>query len=189
MAEEDELGSKILSLCVLVVCLVVVVIIGGCTREKAPPTPAPTSTARTAPPEHVPESSPTPSSTSTPDVPELTYYTVQAGDTVWDIADHFGISVQELVDANQLVEPDRLQPGQQLIIPVSGDEGGDERGSPQPSPDESGDVEEQRTHTVVAGDTLSSIATLYGTTAEEIATLNGLDPDDILAIGQRLVIP
>jgi LysM repeat protein len=30
---------------------------------------------------------------------------------------------------------------------------------------------------------------LYGTTAEEIATLNGLDPDDILAIGQRLVIP
>lgn len=189
MTEEDELSSKALLLRVLVVCAFVVLMIGGCTREKALPTPAPTSTARTAPAEHVPESSPTPSPTSTPDVPELTYYTVQAGDTVWDIADYFGISVQELVDANQLVEPDRLQPGQQLIIPVSDDEGGDERGSPQPPPDESGDVEEQRSHTVVAGDTLSSIGILYGTTAEEIATLNGLDPEDILAIGQRLVIP
>ena len=189
MTEEDELGSKALSLGVLMVCLLAAVIIGGCTREKALPTPVPTSTATTTPAEHVPESSPTPSPTSTPDVPELTYYTVQAGDTVWDIADRFGISAQELVDANQLVEPDRLQPGQQLVIPVSDHEGGDERGSPQPLPDESGDVEEQRLHIVVAGDTLWSIAILYGTTAEEIAGLNGLDAEDILAIGQRLVIP
>lgn len=65
----------------------------------ATPTPNPTPTAR-----------PTP--TPTPFV-----YTVQAGDTLYGIAERFGLTVDDLVQANRLVNPDSLQIGQQITIP------------------------------------------------------------------------
>jgi LysM repeat protein len=44
-------------------------------------------------------------------------YTVQPGDTLFAIATRFGVSVDELVRANRLVNPDSLQVGQQITIP------------------------------------------------------------------------
>lgn len=44
-------------------------------------------------------------------------YTVQAGDTLSDLAERFGTSVDELVAANGLTDPNDLQPGQTLLIP------------------------------------------------------------------------
>ena len=61
------------------------------------------------PPPNLP-SLPTP--TPTPFV-----YTVQAGDTLSGIARRFGLTVDELVQANRLVDLDRMQIGQQLRIP------------------------------------------------------------------------
>ena len=69
----------------------------------ATPTPNPTPTA-------TPVARPTP--TPTPFV-----YAVQAGDTLSGIAARFGLTVEELVQANRLVDPDSLQIGQQLTIP------------------------------------------------------------------------
>ena len=69
----------------------------------ATPTPNPTPTA-------TPVARPTP--TPTPLV-----YAVQAGDTLSGIAARFGLTVEELVQANRLVDPDSLQIGQQLTIP------------------------------------------------------------------------
>ncbi len=69
----------------------------------ATPTPNPTPTA-------TPVARPTP--TPTPFV-----YTVQAGDTLSGIAGRFGLTVDELVQANRLVDPDSLQIGQQITIP------------------------------------------------------------------------
>jgi len=69
----------------------------------ATPTPNPTPTA-------TPVARPTP--TPTPFV-----YTVQAGDTLSGIAARFGLTVDELVQANRLVDPDSLQIGQQITIP------------------------------------------------------------------------
>jgi LysM repeat protein len=46
-------------------------------------------------------------------------YTVKAGDTLFSIATSFGITVQDIVNANNLANPDALQVGQQLIIPSS----------------------------------------------------------------------
>ena len=43
-------------------------------------------------------------------------------------------------------------------------------------------------HTVVAGDTLISIALSYGVTLDDLLSLNGLNPEALLQIGQRLVI-
>lgn len=44
-------------------------------------------------------------------------YTVQPGDTLSDLADRFGTTVDELAAANGLTDPNALQPGQTLIIP------------------------------------------------------------------------
>ena len=44
-------------------------------------------------------------------------YTVQSGDNLSDLAERFGTTVEELVAANGLTDPNALQPGQTLIIP------------------------------------------------------------------------
>ena len=44
---------------------------------------------------------------------------VAAGDTLFDIAQSYGVTVQAIMEANGL-ESDRLKVGQQLIIPLGG---------------------------------------------------------------------
>jgi len=46
-----------------------------------------------------------------------------------------------------------------------------------------------RTHTVVAGDTLSGIAKEYGTTVEDIVAANEISDPGLIVIGQVLSIP
>lgn len=62
-----------------------------------------------------PETSPeTASAASEPEI-----YTVQAGESLGAIADKLGVTVLELVEANNLANPDFVFSGQQLIIPGS----------------------------------------------------------------------
>lgn len=44
-------------------------------------------------------------------------YVVRAGDTLYTIALSHGVSVQEIINANNLPNPDRLDIGQEIIIP------------------------------------------------------------------------
>lgn len=44
-------------------------------------------------------------------------YTVQPGDTLSDLAERFDTTLDELVAANGLTDPNALQPGQTLLIP------------------------------------------------------------------------
>lgn len=46
-----------------------------------------------------------------------TTYTVQQGDSLSQIADSFGVSIDSIVSANSLSDPSSIQPGQQLTIP------------------------------------------------------------------------
>jgi hypothetical protein len=46
-----------------------------------------------------------------------------------------------------------------------------------------------RTHTVVAGDTLSALALRYGSTVAALARANNIPNPDRIFVGQRLVIP
>lgn len=106
-----------------------------------------------------------------PEPPEETFiYTVVAGDSLWSIAQRFGTTVAEIRRLNNLTS-DLLSIGQQLRIPGTEPE--------QPA---------YITHTVVAGDSLWSIAQRYSTTVNEIMQFNGLTTT-LLSIGQQLKIP
>ncbi len=95
-------------------------------------------------------------------------YVVQAGDSLWLIAQRYGTTVQALKNLNGLTS-DRLSIGQILKIPAS------QGTSSFP-------------YTVQAGDSLWIIAQRYGTTVEDIKKLNGLT-GNMLNIGQVLQIP
>jgi LysM repeat protein len=177
--------SRTCRICLMALVLAGLLSAGGCTRDRPLPTPTPTATAPAVPATPLPTAPPV----ITPDVPQVTYHTVQPGETLWDIANQYGVTVDALVAANELLNPDALEPGERLVIPQSEDTGGEASVTAGPTPGAQGDEGGQRTHTVAAGDTLWSIAVEYGTTVDEIARLNDLDPDAILTLGQELRIP
>jgi LysM repeat protein len=47
-------------------------------------------------------------------------YTIQQGDTLSYIAGQFGVTVEAIVAANGLANPDAIQAGQKVIIPAGG---------------------------------------------------------------------
>lgn len=46
-----------------------------------------------------------------------TTYTIQRGDTLFTIAQRFGVTVQAIQDANTIANPNRITAGQEIIIP------------------------------------------------------------------------
>jgi LysM repeat protein len=80
--------------------------------EAQPVAPAATSTQPPPPP---PAPAPEPT-------PEPQTYTVVSGDTLSGIAQRFGVTVDAIVAANGLTDPDRLALGDELVIPAA--EGG-----------------------------------------------------------------
>lgn len=76
----------------------------------SPPTPTPSPTVTSLPP-----STPTPTPASTPS--PFLKYRVQEGDTIYDIAERFGVLAEDIVRLNSLNDPDQLLPGQELLIP------------------------------------------------------------------------
>lgn len=63
-------------------------------------------------------------------------YLVQNGDTLWDIAQQFDVSVDDIVAANNLDNADSLQLGQELIIPpASSDTASDVASEPETAPE------------------------------------------------------
>ncbi len=46
-----------------------------------------------------------------------TIYRIEAGDTLYSIANKFGVPLNELIEANQHVDPDNLIVGNPICIP------------------------------------------------------------------------
>ncbi|XRD24272.1 LysM peptidoglycan-binding domain-containing protein [Lysinibacillus fusiformis] len=93
-------------------------------------------------------------------------HVVSAGETLWHIANRYGISVQSITLLNALATPDQLATGQSLVIPSS-----------------------YTTYTVKSGDTLWSIAQQFGVPLQAIIADNHLTNPDMLTPGTKLIIP
>ncbi|MCP9926263.1 LysM peptidoglycan-binding domain-containing protein [Cyanobium sp. CH-040] len=106
--------------------------------------------------------------------------TVQAGDTLSDIAARHGISVSRLMQANGISDPDLVVAGQRLIIPGSGGRG------PAPA---ARSTQPTAPYTVKSGETLSDIATRFNTSTDRLIQLNGLRNPDLVMSGTRLQVP
>jgi LysM repeat protein len=63
------------------------------------------------------EADPEPEAGSEPEEPEHETYVVQDGDTLSSIAERHDVTVDELVELNELEDPDVLFVGDELLIP------------------------------------------------------------------------
>ncbi len=131
-----------------------------------------------------------------PDIVETrpVYHTVQRGENLRSIAQANGTTESELIELNDIANPNRILAGQQLLI----------RNEPIPeavetvavtatdaeavSESESGGGE-STIHVVQAGEYLSSIARRYGVSNDMIIAANDIADPNQVNEGQELVIP
>jgi LysM repeat protein len=110
-------------------------------------------------------------------------YRVKWGDTLGRIAAQFGVSLQSIVSANNISNPDLIYADQVLQIP-------DGNATPVPStPPPTTPPPTGGTYTVKTGDTLSAIARRFGTTVAAIAQANNISNVNLIYVGQVLAIP
>lgn len=129
--------------------------------------------------------------------PEGPVRTVMPGDSLWSVATAHGISVEELMEFNDLHGDAALKPGQHLRLsaPAEADtpaESVDAAALAEPVPPAS-DAEPEAPatteHTVVRGDSLWGLAKTHDVTVAEIIEANDLDVARALKTGQVLSIP
>jgi uncharacterized protein YkwD len=107
---------------------------------------------------------------------------VQAGEVPGIIAAHYGISVDQLLQLNQITDPTLVQIGQKLLIPVTPTPAQPAGPTPPPTPT-------PQLYTVQPGDTLLAIALAFSTSVEAIMIASHVDNPHTLQIAQELVIP
>jgi LysM repeat protein len=97
---------------------------------------------------------------------------VKPGETLSEIAERYGTSVQRLMQLNGLRSPQDLWAGSRIQVPGAG---GSNPGSGN--------------YTVKPGETLSEIAERYGTSVQRLMQLNGLRSAQDLWAGSRIQVP
>ncbi len=93
-------------------------------------------------------------------------HVVQAGQSIFQIAQIYNSTVSAIVGANEVPNPNQLVVGQTLVIPILG-----------------------RYYWVQLGDSLYSIAQRFGLSYQELARINGIPVNQPLQVGLRLYIP
>ena len=101
--------------------------------------------------------------------------TVEAGDTLAQIAYKYGTTVDSIVRLNNIQNPNLIYVGERLIIRTTENAQGNEDNS-------------TIYYTVKSGDTLSNIAREYNVTVQSIASENRILNPNLIYVGQRLVI-
>lgn len=94
-------------------------------------------------------------------------HVVSQGDSVWGIANAYNTTPEEIIQANQLQNPERLVIGQTLLIPILG-----------------------RFHWVQPGESLWQISRRYQIPLEQLIQVNQLPfPPEQIPVGYRIYIP
>lgn len=146
-------------------------------------TPTPTETPTPPPPTETPTITNTPEPTLTPTPSGPIEYTVEVNDTLFSIAEKFGLTMDLLISFNGLTDPNNIGVGSKLLIPPADSE------IPTETPVPTGLARGSRIEYVVkTGDTLVLIAAKFNSTAEAIALENRIKVTDVLFVGTRLVV-
>jgi LysM repeat protein len=185
----------------------------------ATPTPAPTATsAPTEAPTDAPTATRAPTATSAPteaptDAPTATSaptaaeaafveHVVQPGDILFTIAQRYGVTVEEILAANVINNPESLTVGDVIRIPraATAPPASDATAAPTPAAGAATPVpavNEGATpaggqfveYVVQPGDILFTIAQRYGVTVEEILAVNAIRNPESLTVGDVIRIP
>lgn len=119
--------------------------------------------------------------TPTPE-PAFILYKVKPGDSLYTIADDFGLSIEDIKRYNQLSNPSSLRVGQELKILQP-------NATPTATQDSGNAEEKGYVHVVKPGETLFGIAQKYSVPLNELAKENNITTPGTLRVGQRLRIP
>ena len=95
-------------------------------------------------------------------------YTVKAVDTLYNIANKYGTTYQKLASYNSISNPNLIRVGQVIKIP-----------STKPT----SSIEY---YTIKNGDTLSAIASKYGTPVNQLVSWNNISNPDKIYVGQKI---
>lgn len=184
----------------------------GLTQGQAPPTIKPIAplsggapaapsapTAPAAPPQSAPIAPPVmPPVAPAPPVAkpvEPTKYVVKAGDNPWKIAKNHGISVEELLKANQIKDSKKLAIGDELLLPVGVESKGAPVATKEVKPASTANAaapaagDDWELYTIKSGDNPWNISKRLKVDHRKVMSLNeGLDFTK-LKIGQQIKVP
>ncbi|NOX62122.1 MAG: LysM peptidoglycan-binding domain-containing protein [Chloroflexi bacterium] len=148
-------------------------------------TPSPTPTA-TLTPTATPTATPTPTRTPTPTItptPTPIFHTVVSGDTYLGIAGQYGVTLDDLLAANNRTTKDLLRVGQVLLVPPPRPE---EQRFPGVTPEP---LTGTLNYTVQQGDTVNGIAIHFQIDVSKILEANDIPDPNNLVPGSVLIIP
>lgn len=94
-------------------------------------------------------------------------YTIADGDTLWNLAEQFGTTVNDIIRFNRIQNPDELRVGQIIRIPVI-------------------QVEIPRWYVVQNGDSVYQIAKRFDIPIDMVIEYNNLSNPDLIFPGQVL---
>jgi LysM repeat protein len=181
------LGGLAVVLVVVGVFLIVIWLTGGQTptvlsfMASATPTESPTETPLPHTATATITLTPPPSETPTPEWPKT--YMVELGDSLWSIAEEFGVTIELIIAYNNIEDPNNVPIGTQLTIPEPDSDLPTE--TPLPEDLQPGDKIE---YIVKPGDNLEIIAAKFYTTADAIAKENEIEDQNTIGIGTKLTI-
>ncbi len=128
-----------------------------------------------------------------PPITDGAYHRLARGETLWDVARLYDVSIDELTERNGLDDEGvrLLRPGQALVVP-----GATERQVERVMQQREQETEQAREargfrHTVTRGETIWDLAGAFGVPVSEIMAANALDEAGVrnLREGARLYIP
>ena len=159
-----------------------------------PPVLAPTYVPEPAPaPYTLPEAAPAPEPAPAPAAGPSNVYIVKNGDALSKIAQKHGVTSRELMELNNISNPNKILVGQRLQLPPHAKDSLNPPKAPAPGADAAPAAAPQAPadgiYVVKPGDALSKIAKKYGVTTSSLMEANGIKDANRIRINQKLVIP